>query len=193
MSKRCWDEDGLRPLVDILHYVFFSQPGQCRPVGRTFERLPSDVLFCWNQVLVRRAGLMKILKLNTQCLTESLNGSFFRFHQQFEPQLIWIWVSFLNFCQWSWICYCNPDGDLEKTSSGPLQPILVFFLVIFAQLSASLLLDGGLDHLFTLNQPLNEEDFVHTYLTDQTEKSKNKKIKWVWSSELEWRCAGLNQ
>lgn len=90
---------------------------------------------------------MKILKLTTrnvlQNRSKAHSSDIISSLNWVQPQLIWIWVSFLNFCQWSWICYCNPYGDLEKTSSGPLQPILVFFLVIFAQLSASLLLDGG--------------------------------------------------
>lgn len=54
---------------------------------------------------------------------------------------------------------------------------------------------GGLDHLFTLNQPLNEEDFVHTYLTDQTEKSNMSLIIrtgvtlcWSQSVTLWWLC-----
>lgn len=195
MSKRSWDEDGSRPLLDILHYVFFSQPAQCQPIGRTFLKLPLDVLFSWTQVLVRRTGLMKTLTLTTRnvCQKHSMTNSsdFIRGLNWTEPKLLRISVSLLNSWQMSWICNCNPDGNMNKTISGPLQPILFFFLMTFAQLSASLLLDGKLEYLFTLNKPFN--DFVHTYRTDWTEKCNmsffiRTAVTLCWSVNLWWLC-----
>lgn len=65
-----------------------------------------------------------------------VHNQLFKHHQKFEPQLLCICASLLNFCQRSWICYCTPMEIRRSLAVGQARP-----LVTIIQLSASLLLN----------------------------------------------------